>query len=133
MFDVICKPNNWFACADNKGNVKEFESKRDALMYSKNVRGIVMDVLKNKIIYQTGSKVFDDECKDSAIKQGYLLKPNQENGGLLDLLKLFWRHFDFKNDSILFLATLLLLTCSHYVGAYSDILSGKIYFCENYS
>ena len=83
-----------------------------------------MDVLKNKIIYQTGSKALDEECKVIAIEQGYLLKPNQENGGLLDLLKLFWRHFDFKSDSVLFLATLLLLTSSHYIGAYSDILSG---------
>ena len=77
----------------------------------------------------------------SFVKEGFYMKSSQETGSAKDILLLFrhhcetsyiWnfasrKHFDPRQDLFFFLATLVLLSLGHYIGGYSEILTG---FCK---
>ena len=102
----------------------EFYERKQAEAQCKKKGGIVVDYQKNKVVFSIGNADFISECRDEAFKGGYLVKPSQESGGYQDLLHLIKNHMDLKADLSMFLIILGLLSFSHYVGAYSEVLSG---------
>ena len=102
----------------------EFHEKEIAETQCKKEGGIVVDYSKNKVILSRGKDDLVADCREEAFKTGYLVKPSQESGGLKDLLHMIRSHMDLKADLPMFLVILGLLSFSHYVGAYSEVLSG---------
>ena len=102
----------------------EFNERENAETHCKKDGGIVVDYSRNKVVHSVGKLDMIADCREEAFKTGYLLKPSEESGGLQDLLHLIRSHMDLKADLLVFLIILGLLTFSHYVGAYSEVLSG---------
>ena len=87
-------------------------------------KSILIDVIKNKVLAKSGNIENDVKCKASAIEKGFFVDSCQEVGGKNDVVALFTKHFDMKNDSLFFITTLAFITLAHYIGGYSEILSG---------
>ena len=124
--EIIEKPRDWFACINVEGKIEEFESKKIALeSFQKDNNSILIDVIKNQIVKTNGNFEKDVTCKANAIENGLFIDSCQETGGIKDVFTLFMKHFDVKNDSLFFFITLAFITLAHYIGGYSEILSGK--------
>ena len=85
----------------------------------------MVDVIANEIVNTSGNSETDIMCKANAIGNGFFIDSSQETGGIKDVMKLFIKHFDIRNDSLFFIITLSLITLAHYIGGYSEILAGK--------
>ena len=122
--EVIPVPSSWFVHVDKMGTVSECKDKKEALTTSQKLGGISIDVKSNRIIHKTGNQTLDQECQKFATEKGYFISSKQDTGTLKDILNLIYQHFDRENDTLLFLTTVMLLITSHYIGSYSQILSG---------
>ena len=87
-------------------------------------KSILIDVIKNQVLAKSGNIENDEKCKAAAIENGFFVDSCQEVGGMNDVIALFTKHFDLKNDSLFFMTTLAFITLAHYIGGYSEILSG---------
>merc|ERR1711936_447377 len=123
--EVIEKKKEWFASACADGKVEEFSTRSSAKEFFRKLpNGILIDVLKNKIVKTNGNTETKEICKAIAVKKGFFVDSVQEAGGFKDVLSIFWRYFDVEKDTLYFIITLTLITLAHYIGGYSEILSG---------
>ena len=123
--EIFPKFEEWFVVVNVDGLLKEFTSKSDALKKFKNYsNALLIDVLNNSISRTSGNNETDEKCKIVAVKLGYFIDSHQEDGGLLDLVPFFFKHIEMKEDAFLLIMIITFGLLSHYVGGYSEILSG---------
>ena len=121
--EVAPRPSKWFVVVDREGNIRSFDNKSHAIKSIANYSGMVIDVRANKIIRKSGNKSLDENCQRKAVKEGYFIESKHDTGNLKDIVNMFKTYFE-REDSFLFLVKLTMLILSHFLNAYSDLLSG---------
>ena len=122
--------NTWLALVNSEGKIEEFSNKSLALSQVQNREdALLIDVLNNKIVVNSSrTKEKFTQAKEFAVKKGFFIDSCRESEGVTELCNFYRKHFDPKNDSLLFISTISLLILAHYLSGYSEILSGEIFY-----
>ena len=134
--EISTRKDSWYVSISGPGsNINEFDQKEEAVAYCFKQSGVVIDVTNNKVVYQNCNDDILASYKKAATNQGYLIGISAELGGISDIVNIFRKHFNLKEDLFLFLTTLFLLTSSSYISTYADLISGwytyQAFSCDN--
>ena len=124
--EVVGRLDMWFVSVNKDGRIEEFSNKKEAFKAMNDKKNtILVDVIKNQVVKKSENYEDNNKCKAIAIEKGFFIDSCQEMGGIRDVIALFIKHFNVETDSLFFLMTLTFITLAHYIGGYSEILSGN--------
>ena len=124
--EVVGRMDMWFVSVGKDGRIEEYKNKKEAFKAIDDEKStILIDVIKNQVVKKSENNEDNEKCKVIAIEKGFFIDSCQEMGGIRDVISLFTKHFNVETDSLFFLMTLTFITLAHYIGGYSEILSGN--------